>query len=144
MNDRTGPRRRFERLEISLDRASAAPLYRQIYERLRGAIGRGTLPPGERLPSARSLASQLVTARGTIDLAYGLLAGEGYVLPRGAAGTVVAPGLAPRGTRRHTRKPRPDSASREDGVARTPEGLPLPFQMGLPALDAFPASSGRG
>ncbi|HEX4569987.1 MAG TPA: PLP-dependent aminotransferase family protein, partial [Dongiaceae bacterium] len=27
---------------------------------------------------------------------------------------------------------------REDGVARTPEGVPLPFQMGLPALDAFP------
>jgi len=139
MTDRAKPRRRrLERLEINLDRASAAPLYRQIYERLREAIGRGTLPPGERLPSARSLASQLVTARGTIDLAYGLLAGEGYILPRGAAGTVVALGLAPRGARRQTRKPRPDSASREDGVARTREGLPLPFQMGLPALDAFP------
>src|SRR6516165_3911475 len=103
MTDRTRPHRRFERLEISLDRASAAPLYRQIYERLREAIGRGTLPPGERLPSARSLASQLVTARGTIDLAYGLLAGEGYILPRGAAGTVVAPGLAT-AARRHPRK----------------------------------------
>ena len=52
MTDRTGPRRRrLERLEINLDRASAAPLYRQIYERLREAIGRGTLPLERGSPS---------------------------------------------------------------------------------------------
>jgi hypothetical protein len=50
MTDRTGPRR-FGRLEISLDRTSAAPLYRQVYERLRDAIGRGTLPLERGSPS---------------------------------------------------------------------------------------------
>lgn len=133
------PRRQFSgRIDLRLDRGAAAPLYRQIYERLRDAIARGTLAPGERLPSARSLASHLVTARGTIDLAYSLLAGEGYTLPRGAAGTVVAPGLEPPAARRPPRRARSTPAMEADGLPRTPEGLPLPFQMGLPALDVFP------
>src|SRR5260370_24716566 len=79
---------------IDLDRRSAIPFYRQIYERFRDAITSGVLRPGERLPSARSLASQLVTARGTVNAAYDLLAGEGYIIGRGAAGTLVTPSLA--------------------------------------------------
>src|SRR5262249_50610838 len=86
--------------------------------------------------------SQIVTARGTIDLAYGLLAGEGYILPRGAAGTVVAPGLESPSARRRPRRPRSVPATEADGPPRTPEGLPLPFQMGLPALDLFPRNAG--
>jgi GntR family transcriptional regulator / MocR family aminotransferase len=70
-------RQAFDRLELRLDRAAATPLHRQIRARLQDAIARGLLAPGERLPSARSLASQLAVARGTVDLAYGLLAGEG-------------------------------------------------------------------
>ena len=60
------------------------PFYRQIYERFRDAIARGVLRPSERLPSVCSLASQLATARGTIDLAYSLLSGEGYILMKRA------------------------------------------------------------
>src|SRR4051794_32761957 len=54
------------------------PLYRQIYEWTRAAIVAGRLRPGERLPSARSLAAQLGAARGTIDAAYAMLSGEGW------------------------------------------------------------------
>ncbi|OWT71547.1 MULTISPECIES: PLP-dependent aminotransferase family protein [unclassified Achromobacter] len=70
-----------------------AHLYRQIYDRFRGAIAAGTLKPGDRIPSARALAKELGVARGTVELAYSLLAAEGYVQARGQAGTIVTPGL---------------------------------------------------
>jgi GntR family transcriptional regulator / MocR family aminotransferase len=73
-------------------------------------------------------------ARGTIEAAYSLLAAEGYIQPRGQAGTVVTPGLKLR-TPVASMIPRGNS----DIVAPIfhPDSI-LPFQMGLPALDAFP------
>ncbi len=117
---------------LALDRRSVTPLRRQLYERLRDAITRGTLQPGERLPSARTLANQLAVARGTVDAAYATLAGEGYIVSRGAAGTVVAEGVAgeliARSRRNVTRRP----------LAPGTAAAIQPFQMGLPAMDAFP------
>src|ERR1700754_914747 len=72
------------------DRASPTPLHRQLYDRIRDAIAAGRLAPGERVPSARSLAAQLGVARGTIDLAYARLCGDGILLGRGQRGTVVS------------------------------------------------------
>ncbi|VVQ18396.1 HTH-type transcriptional regulatory protein GabR [Pseudomonas fluorescens] len=117
-----------------LDPASPEPIYRQIYWRLRSAITDGSLSPGERIPAARALAKELGLARGTIDTAYSLLTAEGYIQSRGQAGTVVAPGidvsaLSP-------------PAQRSSGSAASPairhKAPVLPFQMALPALDAFP------
>jgi DNA-binding transcriptional MocR family regulator len=76
-----------------LDPAATDPLYRQIYDRFRDAIACGVLKPGGRIPSARALTNELGLARGTIEAAYSLLAAEGYIQPRGQAGTVVTPGL---------------------------------------------------
>ena len=70
----------------TLIRGADAPLYRQIYEHIRTAIGSGQLQPGGRLPSTRRLAEEFATARGTVDAAYAMLAGEGYVVARGPAG----------------------------------------------------------
>jgi GntR family transcriptional regulator/MocR family aminotransferase len=123
-----------------LDQHASTPFYRQIYERLREAISGGTLHPGERLPSARSLASQLAMARGTIDSAYELLASEGYIVARGAGGTFVSPTLA--GVVRTTPPSPRISGKQSDSSRQQPDGAPsitpLPFQLGLPALDAFP------
>src|SRR6266705_3055541 len=80
-----GPTSRQELPSMRLDRRLATPLFRQIYQRVRDAILDGTLPPGASLPSSRSLAAQLSTARGTIELAYTLLAGEDYILGRTAS-----------------------------------------------------------
>ena len=96
----------------------------------------GRLAPGARLPSARSLAAQLSIARGTVETAYQVLAGEGYIVARGAAGTLVAPALdrkllksgAVRSTRAEVSPP----------AAAVPLRAPALFRMGLPALDAFP------
>jgi GntR family transcriptional regulator/MocR family aminotransferase len=117
---------------ITLDPGEPGPLYLQIATRLRSAIATGALPSGVRLPSARTLSAQLGVARGTVDAAYDLLAGEGAIEPRGAAGTIISVqlnGLA--------KAP----AQRALGLARSRPvvpAAPLPFQRGLPALDAFP------
>lgn len=124
-------------LEIGpIDRRIA--LSQQIYDRLRHAIDARMLRPGARLASARALASELGVARGTVEVAYQRLAGEGYVLARGPAGTIVSPHLA-----QQSAPPPPKSAGNvppridRAAMAVNPEP-PLPLQLGIPALDAFP------
>ncbi|GLU35992.1 PLP-dependent aminotransferase family protein [Pseudomonas sp. NBRC 100443] len=125
-----------EPLALRLDPGLAQPIYRQLYERIREAIARGTLRPGERVPPVRGLASELGVARGTVELAYQLLTSEGYLLARGPAGTVVSPQLAGRNAERPARLA-PQSEQVLPGlIAHGPQVLPL--QLGLPALDAFP------
>jgi GntR family transcriptional regulator/MocR family aminotransferase len=120
---------------FAVDRRSDAPLFRQIYEWTRAAIVAGRLRPGERLPSTRSLAAQLGAARGTVDAAYAMLSGEGWIVARGAAGTVVAPQLGL--TTQHL-TPSPPVAHRSSVGEFGSGTTPRPFRMGLPALDAFP------
>jgi GntR family transcriptional regulator / MocR family aminotransferase len=117
-----------------LDPASGAPFYRQIYDRVRGAITAGLLKPGDRITSARALTQELGLARGTIDTAYSLLAAEGYIQARGQAGTVVTPGLQPRAL---VADALPPATAGIAAAGFRPDSI-LPFQMGLPALDAFP------
>lgn len=117
-----------------LDPASTEPIYRQIYWRFRGAITDGLLTPGDRIPAARALAKELGLARGTIDTAYSLLTAEGYIQSRGQAGTVVAPGINVRASSAPTEHPF-GSAGSPSIRQKAPV---LPFQMALPALDAFP------
>jgi GntR family transcriptional regulator/MocR family aminotransferase len=118
---------------FAVDRHSEVPMFRQVYERTRVAIAEGRLAPGARLPSARSLAAQLGSSRGTVDAAYAMLAGEGWIVARGAAGTVVAPRLGWRSGAAARPVPAPRAAA-----AAAAGATPLPFRMGLPALDAFP------
>jgi GntR family transcriptional regulator/MocR family aminotransferase len=117
-----------------LDPTAAAPFYRQIYDRFRGAIASGVLKPGDRIPSARALTKELGLARGTIEAAYSLLAAEGYIQARGQAGTIVTPDLK---ARTPMASPAPRSSSSIASISSRPDSV-LPFQMGLPALDAFP------
>lgn len=77
--------------QLRPSREQDAPIYLQLYGRFREAIAAGKLRPGDRVPSVRSLASELNLARGTVELAYQLLSSEGYFLARGPAGTVVSP-----------------------------------------------------
>lgn len=112
---------------------SAMPLQEQLYQRIRTAIASRQLFAGEKLPAARTLASDLGVARGTVDTAYARLIGEGYLLSRGPAGTVVSPDLQAGILRSPATRGRRPTAR----VPQTPQE-PLPFQLGLPALDAFP------
>jgi GntR family transcriptional regulator/MocR family aminotransferase len=126
-----------DHLRLALRTKSDGTLHRQIYTRIRAAILSGELRAGARLPSARSLASQLAVARGTVEIAYQTLAAEGYIAGRGAAGTFVERALvaSPVGARRSGRT-EAAPADRSTGIRRSAPSLL--FRMGLPALDAFP------
>lgn len=122
-------------LSFRLDPQQKLPLYRQIYQRVKQAIMQGQLKTGSRVPSVRALASELGVARATVENAYGLLTAEGFLQSRGQAGTTVS---APASFS----SPAPISA-RETKVRKPinpmlPSVSSLPFQLGLPALDAFP------
>ncbi len=104
-----------------------------IVRRIRHAVADGTLLPGQRVPSIRTLAAELQLARGTVEAAYEQLCGEGILLARGQAGTVVAPDisrLVQAGFQ--SRAPETPMPSRPENPA------PLDLQPGLPAFDAFP------
>jgi GntR family transcriptional regulator/MocR family aminotransferase len=119
---------------LSVDRNTQIPIFLQLCERFKTAIASGHLRPGDRVPATRSLAGELGVARGTVETAYKILADEGYFLVRGAAGTVVSPQL---GASQRKPPPRRRAASPPaEGIDA--QGAVLPYQLGVPALDAFP------
>jgi len=124
---------------------SATPVFRQIYERVRNAILRGDMQPGTRVPSWNDLASELKVSRGTVKAAYDCLAGEGFLIGRGAAGTFVNDALAEtkRDAKSNAGRARSSRSSPQDefqalfGLTPQHDGA-QPFQMGVPAFDEFP------
>ena len=78
-----------QELNIRLYSDEKKPLYRQIYEYIRGEIRSGSLEAGERLPSTRALASGLHVARSTAELAYSQLVSEGYIRAKKNSGYYV-------------------------------------------------------
>ncbi len=117
---------------VRIDKGSAVTIHKQLYDRIRLAIADGQLPPGARLPSTRSLAAQLGVARGTIDVAYARLTGEGYIIGHGQGGTIVSPAI-----RADAAVPQPAAPAEScDGDEYSEPVLPL--RLGLPALDLFP------
>lgn len=91
------------------------------------------------MPSVRSLASELNVSKGTVEQAYQILSGEGYFLALGPAGTVVSPQLSNLDAKRYSSAPA--SVPRSSPYVPAEDSPPLPFQLGLPALDAFPRKS---
>ncbi|GLI28772.1 transcriptional regulator PtsJ [Agromyces rhizosphaerae] len=61
-----------------------------IADSVRALIERGTLRPGDPLPSVRGLAGSLGVNRNTVVAAYGQLTAAGVVVTRGRGGTHVA------------------------------------------------------
>jgi GntR family transcriptional regulator/MocR family aminotransferase len=138
---------------IPLDPSSPDPLYRQLYDRVRSAILRGSLSAGTRLPSSRALADGLSISRNTVLIAYGQLLAEGYVQGEAGSGTYVSrvlpeqfcePAAAAGLAHRPTAKSSPTLSQRGQILAADPvrpsrdEGPARAFAPAVPALDAFP------
>lgn len=109
--------------------------YRDIYARYRHDILSGLLKPGDKVPSVRVLAAELSVARKTVENAWAILVGEGYLVSQGARGTRVNPDLV---------IPPPSAAATVTADAtplatvvniRDRQGF---LRLGIPALDAFP------
>ena len=83
-------------LLFTITPGDALPIYRQIVEQVKGAIASGLLETGDRLPSHRDLARELVIAPLTVKRAYDVLEAEGLTATRRGRGTfvVAAPGTA--------------------------------------------------
>ncbi|WP_153417005.1 PLP-dependent aminotransferase family protein [Sinorhizobium meliloti] len=122
-------------LKLELDRSAKTPLAEQIRKGISTAIESGVLAPGARLPSWLDLAAQLGVARGTVRTAYEKLSAAQLIVASRAGGTRVAdrPAAIARVEQR------PDPGSFLERYLEMTAG-PAIFQMGVPALETFPAT----
>ncbi|MEW6637338.1 MAG: PLP-dependent aminotransferase family protein [Actinomycetota bacterium] len=142
---------------VSVDRSSAVPLHRQLYENLRAAILGGRLSAGTRLPSTREFAAVLGVSRNTVTNAYVQLLAERYLEGRVGSGTYVARSLPEESLRARLE---PGGGDGWTGAGRVPSrrgsllaatptttagdiGSPRAFRPGVPALDRFPSGLWR-
>lgn len=75
---------------LTIDPASALPLFEQLVMSIRGQIISGVLVAGQRLPTARDLAEALEINVHTVLRAYQILRDEGFVDLRRGRGAIVA------------------------------------------------------
>jgi len=134
---------------LAIDRKARQPLHRQIYEGYRESIVNGSLRPGQRVPSTRSLAAELRVSRIPVLTAYSQLLAEGYFQSRSGAGTTVSlslpdqPVTAPRSLRfsptRGVRAPKVAKRSLSDSIQNPPwrRGWGA-FAVGQVAAEQFP------
>lgn len=123
-------------ISFKLDSQLQDPLYLQLYQRFIFAIQSQQLKPQDRIPSIRALASELNISRGTVELAYQILISEGLLEAKGAAGTFIseAAGHLPSMEKPNDLELNKKSISITSMIGQ----LDQTFQLGLPALDAFP------
>jgi GntR family transcriptional regulator/MocR family aminotransferase len=136
---------------FEVDRAADAPVFRQIYLKLRSAILSGTLRPATKLPSTRELAGQLGVSRSAVVSAFEQLLAEGYAAGRTGAGTYIASDLPEPFGAIHGRKKRPASVSGTAASLRDVDGFTdvtaqndeRPFNLGRTLVDARTAELWR-
>ncbi len=133
---------------ITLERTSPLPLYKQLYEAIRQAILRGTLSKGLRLPSTRSMATELRVSRNIVVIAFEQLTAEGYLKAKTGAGSFVTNTLpdevlqvqSQAGNGNRTLSARGTTIRKLSGFVpvSSPKLRYAPFRNGLPALDRLP------
>lgn len=74
---------------LDVDPQSGVPIYVQLVGGVRHALAVGTLRPGERLPTVRTLAEELAVAPNTVVKAYNELQRARLIESRPGVGTVV-------------------------------------------------------
>ena len=79
-----------DHLLFRVDPRSAEPLFAQLVGAVKRAVATGRLRPGDKLPSVRELAAELVINPNTIAKAYQALESEGVTVSRHGSGTFVA------------------------------------------------------
>ncbi|NQX67786.1 PLP-dependent aminotransferase family protein [Paenibacillus alba] len=72
--------------EIWLSEQSQDPLYLQLYTQIRQQIRSGAILNGARMPSVRTLQTQLHISKTPIETAYQMLSSEGYVVSKPRSG----------------------------------------------------------
>lgn len=137
---------------VALDRSSYVPIYRQLYDWFRNAITTGQMRPGQRVPSSRSLATELNISRIPVLNAFEQLHAEGYFETFTGAGTCVARAIPDETIKADSSKDRREQiddrakrrlSRRGDALTREPSQVWLnslgAFRVSLPALENFPS-----
>ena len=83
---------------IHLDYRDGRPIYFQIADGFRQQIQSGVLKSGDRMPSVRELATELVINPNTIQRAYRELEGQGWIVTVTGKGCFVAESSQPDNT----------------------------------------------
>ena len=77
-------------MQFKIDNASDRPVYQQIADQIKRDIASGKLCTGEKIPTVRELAGQLVINPNTIGKAYRMLEQQGIITTRPGAGAFIA------------------------------------------------------
>lgn len=72
-----------------VDPLAPEPIFEQIAFQVKGAVARGELKSGDRLPSVRDFARMVAVNPNTVVKAYDVLTGEGVIVRRQGAGCFV-------------------------------------------------------
>lgn len=118
-------------LPITLDRSAREPLAVQLAEAIRAAAADGALRAGDRLPSTRSLATDLGVSRTVTAAAYEQLHAEGWIEGRHGSGTFV------------TTTPPSGLPQRPWGAARRDEGWSVDLAPGAPLIEDLDRAAWR-
>lgn len=132
--------RKFPQEIIQLEPVDTLPIHLQIYNRFKQAIEQNLLSDGDRVPSTRTLASELNVARGTVESAYSMLLGEGVLISKGQAGTFVSKLVVLNPSSENHRAITTQSPKKVDADLGNikPTNISPIFLPGSPAFDAFP------
>src|SRR6476660_527351 len=120
------------------------PLYSHLVTLLEGAIARGELPSGARVPPERTLAQHLRISRTTVVSAYRELESRGLLRGYVGRGTFVCAAPEPEGTPFAWRGKiaaaalRSSDSTLRDLVRHSSDARLLSLAAGEPALDRFP------
>ncbi|MBV9085660.1 MAG: GntR family transcriptional regulator [Acidobacteriaceae bacterium] len=77
-------------MQLFVSASDELPIYRQLMRQITDAIAVGRLKPGEKLPSHRELAEQLIIAPLTVKKAYDELEAAGFIETQRGRGTFIA------------------------------------------------------
>lgn len=141
---------------LQLDRASAVPMFRQLYTAIKQAILNGLVEPGMQLPPTRDFCRLLDISRQTVLNAYAQLMAEGYLQGAVGKGTFVSDELPAIASSNDASKKKASGApfcpppvlrplserglrfAQTDGKMHFHQGGPRAFRVGMPGLDVFP------
>ena len=128
---------------------TARPLYSHLVTLLEGAIAKGDLPSGSRLPPERELASRLRISRTTVVSAYRELESRGLLRGYVGRGTFVCASPEPTGAPFAWRGKiaaaalRSSDSTLRDTIRHSSDARLVSLAAGEPAIDCFPTAAFR-
>jgi DNA-binding transcriptional MocR family regulator len=137
-------------MEFEIERLfvrTARPLYSHLVDLLEGAISRGDLPSGARVPPERELAHRLHISRTTVVSAYRELESRGLLRGYVGRGTFVCAAPDPSGAPFAWRGKisaaalRSNDSTLRDTIRHSSDARLLSLAAGEPAIDCFPTAA---